>query len=925
VDLAAVRVHQDAASARLADAYGARAFTFGGHVFAGRRARDLQGAAGAAVLAHELEHVAQTRLNPALGTVVLRLPEADVVTRLQSTLAANDKPGFFQVLRDEDGAHAGSAVVRGALEGHLNAGRITAPEAWRAVALQLLGGEARWQLRIRNFVEALESGAFNAPAGMPPPSANGLREVAIRTAHAAAEGTAGFEGYRAAFNSLWSTPPFNVLNTGFDPALTSRGPRTPRSRGIFLDIYSSDPAVRTAYDSDPVFRERVDNYVGPDATNPAASARVQALRAVFRALAAPIASANPADPAYVAFKAQVTTAAQRLDGNDRAAVDMSHQWRRVIDAAVIDPALRADITETIQMAWRAVAPPAAAVAAPAGPPIALTPDQQAFASGLLLQGPPTPMTSDQAQETLRFTPASTRDPAGLTLRSRVTLAPAGLVVGSPVSEQPWPPADAAGTPHEPQVRVDGGAAGFTDFTASLTVVPPTGSITHVSPTATVRVVDGRQAWFTANVQHGLTFTDQNVEHPWTPASAPAYYGGQQALSVSPSLPSDNPGVPVFVQGRISRGGVVLQSFPRVEFEDTSSRHVGSVTVLESSPPRAAPDAMELVLEFFPSAAAGAAAFHTITQPFTIAPGGPFTNAQVLAQARLDYNELNATTPGSLLPVMTATGGQAARVAAAIQNNVIKLEPFLVRADSASFIRNNPALGSPATDAAYLMGHAAVDRRHTMVASSGADAWRWPSFPDSVFVNLTASLAAPGTKRPVPELMGLVMHEAVHVVDVRPGSGSDLERYKGEFRAYWMDGQFDTHLSEFDPGMRGRGPKSPKARAIFEHMYGSPTYPFVLPAYDRNVGGFRDAVDAYVVPDGINLIVSTQLERLRAMIEGYRGARFARHRARVQALFAAASPEERREIAGNRAWRDLVERKYAGAERTAMMTDLGIPR
>jgi hypothetical protein len=276
--------------------------------------------------------------------------------------------------------------------------------------------------------------------------------------------------------------------------------------------------------------------------------------------------------------------------------------------------------------------------------------------------------------------------------------------------------------------------------------------------------------------------------------------------------------------------------------------------------------------------------------------------------------------------MIAAGGQQARIARAIQARVIKLEPFLVRADSARFIRANPALGNPATEVAYLMGHTAVDGRHTMVAAPGADAWYWPDFPDTVFVNLTLSLAAPLAKRPVAELVGMVMHEAVHAVDVRPNSGSDLERYKGEFRAYWMDGQFDGRSTEFDPTLDGRGPKSEKSRAIFEHMYGSPTYPFVLPAYDGNVAGFRDAVDAYVVPDGINLIVSTQLERLRALIDRYRGRGFARHRARVETMFLAATPEEQREIAGNRAWRDLVDRRYtAGSERADIKTVLTIPQ
>jgi hypothetical protein len=614
----------------------------------------------------------------------------------------------------------------------------------------------------------------------------------------------------------------------------------------------------------------------------------------------------------------------------------------VIDAAVTDRALRDDISETIQNAWAAVPPPpvggapaggapaggAPAGGAPAGgAPIRLTRAQRNFVNNLSLTGPATPLNSQNAEETLTFTPQSTRDQAGLTLRSRVSLTPAGLVRGTAQSEQPWPAASATGTPHAPVVRVEGGAAGFTDFTASLTVLPPAGSITHTQPTATVRVVDERRAWFTANVQHGLIFSEQNTRYLWSPGSAPAYYGGQQSLSVAPRLPSANRGVPVFVQARISRNGVLLQNLPRVEFGETAAqRHLGGVTVLESTPPAAAPDPMELVVEFFPSAAAGAVAFHTLTQPFTISPGGAFTNAQVLAQAQADHAALNATTPGSLLATMIAAGGQHARIAAAIQAGFIKVEPFLLRADSAAYIRANPARGTPATKVAYLMGHTVVDDAHTLVDNPGADAWRWSPFPDSIFLNLTPSLVNPANKRAIPGIMEFVVHESVHVLDARPNATSELERYKGEFRAYWMDGRFNAHSTTFDPTMAGKGPKSPRARKIFEHLYGSPTYDFVLPAYDGNVGGFRDAVDAYLIPDGINLIVSTRLEQLRGWIEGYSGVAFALHQAQVQSLFTGTTADERREIAGNRSWRDLVERKYAaGAERTAIKTDLGIPQ
>jgi hypothetical protein len=456
----------------------------------------------------------------------------------------------------------------------------------------------------------------------------------------------------------------------------------------------------------------------------------------------------------------------------------------------------------------------------------------------------------------------------------------------------------------------------------------------------VRVQDRRRAWFISNVTHGLVFTDQNQRFLWAPGALLAYYGGQQALSFEPRLPSPNRNLTVFVEAHLSKNGTLLQRLPRTEFGATSeSRALGGVTVLESTPPAAGPDHMRLLEMFFPSAAPGAVSFHAITQDFDIQPGAAFNNAAVLAQLAADHTDLNSVAPGSILATMAARGGQAQRISQAIQAGTILMEPFLIRADSAAYIRAHPAAGvTPSNRVAYLMGHPAVaDDHHTLVAVAGADAWRWGRFPTSIFINLTPSLAAPGAKRAAGTIIDFAVHESVHVVDIRPHAGSTIERYKTEFRAYWMDGGFDRRpgvgaapgplrSTAFDPSMDNRGPKSEKARAIFNHMYGSPTYDFVQPAYDANTLHFREQVDAFVVPDGINLLVSTRLENLRGAIEAYAAAGFAAHQANVRALYAATNADDKREITGNRSWRDLVERKYlVQAEQTAIKVELAIPR
>jgi hypothetical protein len=138
---------------------------------------------------------------------------------------------------------------------------------------------------------------------------------------------------------------------------------------------------------------------------------------------------------------------------------------------------------------------------------------------------------------------------------------------------------------------------------------------------------------------------------------------------------------------------------------------------------------------------------------------------------------------------------------------------------------------------------------------------------------------------------------------------------------------------FRPELPPPGPKSCRARAIFsQQLYGNTTYPFVKPAYDNNTAGFRDAVDNYLVPDGINLIVSVRLEALRALIEAFTGAGFATLRTRVQGFMGVGaapavgvlSADERNEVQRNRAWRNLVDRNFTPPQRALLKADLGIP-
>jgi len=223
-----------------------------------------------------------------------------------------------------------------------------------------------------------------------------------------------------------------------------------------------------------------------------------------------------------------------------------------------------------------------------------------------------------------------------------------------------------------------------------------------------------------------------------------------------------------------------------------------------------------------------------------------------------------------------------------------------------------------------MGPTYATRSFTQVLGAGG----FSLGTGEIVVNRTADVPT-SAMRSDDEVIMFVVHESVHHMDFRLAASTDLERYKTEFRAYWMDGRYGPpnsptcpgapagcYSTAYDPAMAPPGPKSPRARVIFDHLYGSASYPFVRPAYDNNTGGFREQVDNYLIPDGINLSASGRLDALRSLIEGWSGVDFPAFRIQVQAFMGVGpapaagvlTADERDDISHERAWRDLVERK-----------------
>lgn len=91
------------------------------------------------------------------------------------------------------------------------------------------------------------------------------------------------------------------------------------------------------------------------------------------------------------------------------------------------------------------------------------------------------------------------------------------------------------------------------------------------------------------------------------------------------------------------------------------------------------------------------------------------------------------------------------------------------------------------------------------------------------------------------------------------------RYKTEFRAYWIDGQRDSLSTR--SGSATAPFDNEKQKSIFDHMYGSSADDvyavWLRPNYDKNtkVDGknFQDLVHAYTKPEGVNLINSPRID------------------------------------------------------------------
>ena len=343
----------------------------------------------------------------------------------------------------------------------------------------------------------------------------------------------------------------------------------------------------------------------------------------------------------------------------------------------------------------------------------------------------------------------------------------------------------------------------------------------------------------------------------------------------------NPGLTLFVRTWITRAGVVIVPPPPITQFPVDQARIPEFDLQVAAPAvvPVAGDPLSIEVELLAADRTTMLSSKSVAIP--VLPEATYTRAAAQAAATADHVHFHDNSPTGLLGKMTARGGIAANAAAAINSGQLRLRPLTVRHDSAAYVAAMTGAPDPAK-VGYFYGviylPPGLPDPNSFANVAGAAGFTLGAGSGDIVMNRTTDVST-NAKRPDDDLITLIIHEAVHAMDV-PRSGTPIEQYRTEFRAYWMDGRFgppdraictpadgpDCKDATYDPTMTPPGPKSPRARAIFGILYGSVTYPDIKAAYDNNTDGFREEVDNTLVPDGINLILSGSLAELRKVIE-----------------------------------------------------------
>lgn len=201
------------------------------------------------------------------------------------------------------------------------------------------------------------------------------------------------------------------------------------------------------------------------------------------------------------------------------------------------------------------------------------------------------------------------------------------------------------------------------------------------------------------------------------------------------------------------------------------------------------------------------------------------------------------------------------------------------ADIAGFYGELAALnGARATDANLLAGfryaisHGKLSYRQAFravayLAYGPLTSWPLPvkNFADAVDAGTyTITALPPAGADPLREFC---VRTAAQQAD-GTGVADVMVAYRNEFNAKFESTRFSALSSDFDPALDSKGPRSQRARSVFNEIYNDVANPRFKTAYDTRAPlAFREMCDTMLGPDGTNLTASPRLQELRATLAG----------------------------------------------------------
>src|SRR6185436_7504838 len=113
---------------------------------------------------------------------------------------------------------------------------------------------------------------------------------------------------------------------------------------------------------------------------------------------------------------------------------------------------------------------------------------------------------------------------------------------------------------------------------------------------------------------------------------------------------------------------------------------------------------------------------------------------------------------------------------------------------------------------------------------------------------------------IEERIVAAVSEVAHLSAAQNGAPSLFERYRAQFNAEWHVSNLANVPTHFEPSLDSKGPRTFKARMIFERIY--EVDDAIRNAYDTNRAGIRERIDTYSAPESFNPLDSPRLQKLR---------------------------------------------------------------